>query len=108
MGYFSNATEWEYWAGDNCFRCEHWPKGEDDPGCPVELAHMLYNYELCNAGDTPGKAILDMLIPRKKGCNERCAMFQPKNGVTDQHLKDWAKYKAAMEESTRAINAGAV
>lgn len=110
MGYFSNATEWDGWAADNCFRCAHWPKDEDAPACPVEQAHMIYNYDLCNADDTPGKAILDMLIPRKKGnCyNERCAMFQHKNGVTDRHLKDWTKYKEVMEEASRAINAGAV
>lgn len=102
MAYFPNATAWEYWATDNCFRCAHWPKGDDAPGCPVEMAHTLYNYDQCK--DTPeGKAIeaiLDMLIPRAKDdiSNKKCAMFSAKNGVTDRHLKDWEKYKAAMAE----------
>lgn len=111
MAYFPNATSWEYWAPDNCFRCSHWPKDDDAPPCPVETAHMLYNYEQCK--DTPeGKAIeaiLDMLIPRTKDDlgNEKCAMFSPKNGVTDRHLKDWAKYKQVMEEMSAASPAHA-
>lgn len=99
MAYFPNMTSWEIWATDNCFRCSHWPKDDDAPACPVEMAHNLYSYELCNE-TSPGKVILDMLIPpTKDGCGaERCAMFKPKNGVTDTHLKDWDRYKAAMEE----------
>jgi len=100
MGYFSNATEWDFWASDNCFKCAHWPKGDDDPPCPVEMAHMLFNYELCNADDSPGKAILDMLIPRRKNGagNNRCAMFKDRDGLTKRHLRDWAKYKALTAE----------
>lgn len=96
MGYFSNMTEWEAWASSNCFRCGHWPKDEEAPGCPVEMAHNLFNYELCNADDHPGKVILDMLIPRdSRNCgNKRCAMFTARNGVTDRHLKDWEKNDA--------------
>lgn len=98
MGYFSNSTEWDFWASDNCMKCRHWPKTDEAPGCPVEMAHMLYGYELCNETDHPGKVILDMLIPRNKGDvgNRKCAMFVNKDGVTDRHLKDWEKYKAAM------------
>lgn len=104
MGYFPNMSSWEYWARDNCFRCAHWPKDEDAPGCPVEMAHQLYSYDLCNAENDPGKIILDMLIPPTKddlGC-EKCAMFQTKDGITDDHLKDWQKYKAAMAEMEAA------
>lgn len=100
MAYFPNMTAWESWAVDNCFRCQHWPKDDDAPGCPVEMAHTLYSYELCNEESHPGKVILDMLIPQKKdgiGAG-KCAMFQPKNGVTDKHLRDWDKYKAIMAE----------
>lgn len=99
MGYFPNMTAWEYWAADNCMRCSHWPKDENAPGCPVEMAHMLYSYQLCNDADHPGKIILDMLIPTGKLENKRCAMFSPKHGVTDRHLKDWEKYKAIMAEA---------
>ena len=103
MGYFSNATEWDFWAADNCFRCHHWPKDDDGPGCPVEMAHVLYAYELCNEKEHAGKVILDMLIPRSEnGCgNGKCAMFTPRNGISDKHLKDWQKYKAAMDEMER-------
>jgi len=107
MGYFPNMTAWEFWAADNCFKCAHWPKDDDAPGCPVEMAHTLYCYELCNS-DSPGKVILDLLIPNTKdglGC-EKCAMFQPRNGVTEKHLRDWAKYKAIMAEAATPQPAG--
>lgn len=106
MGYFPNMTAWECWATDNCAKCAHWPQKDDDPACPVEMAHMLYNYELCNDTESPGAVILDMLIPRKKGDidNAKCALFQPRNGVTEKHLKDWEKYKAIMAETERQIN----
>lgn len=104
MGYFPNATAWDFWATDNCAKCGHWPKGEDDAPCPVEMAHMLYSYELCNAEDHPGKIILDMLIPNAAsglGC-KKCALFTPRNGVSEKHLRDWEKYKAIMAEATGA------
>lgn len=100
MGYFPNMTSWEIWAADNCFKCDHWPQNDDAQPCPVETAHMLYNYDFCNDKDHPAKVMLDMLIPPDKsglGC-ERCAMFRHRNGVTDKHLKDWEKYKAIMAE----------
>lgn len=72
--------------------------------CPVMLAHMAFAYELCTAGDHPGKVILDWLIPIKKGGlgNARCTMLVRRNGVNDKQLKDWAKYKAAMAEMDAA------
>ena len=98
MGYFPNMTAWEFWAADNCFKCAHWPKGEDDPGCPVEMAHSLYCYELCNEETHPGKVILDMLIPETKDGlgNERCGMFRDRDGLSEKHLRDWQKYKEIM------------
>lgn len=104
MGYFPNMTAWEFWAADNCFKCKHWPKDDDAPCCPVEMAHTLYNYELCNKDDDPGKIILDMLIPTSKDGvhNEKCAMFTHRNGVTEKHLRDWEKYKAIMAEAERS------
>jgi hypothetical protein len=104
MGYFPNMDSWEFWAATNCFRCDHWPKDDDAPCCPVETAHQLYSYELCNATDQPGKVILDLLIPiAKSGVgNEKCAMFKSRDGITDKHLKDWDKYKAAMAEMSAA------
>lgn len=100
MGYFSNMTEWECWAVNNCFKCGHWPKNEEAPACPVEMAHALYSYELCTAANNPGKIILDMLIPPAKngvGCG-KCAMFKDRDGLTAKHLRDWEKYKALMAE----------
>lgn len=106
MGYFPNMTAWETWAVDNCFKCAHWPKGEDGPPCPVESAHMLYGYDLCNSEEDPGKVILDMLIPQKSGgvgC-AKCAMFKDRDGLSARHLKDWQKYKAAMAERDAATS----
>lgn len=103
MGYFPNMSAWEFWAVDNCFKCAHWPKDEDAPPCPVESAHMLYGYDLCNDKESPGAVMLEMLIPTDKsgvGC-EKCAMFTARNGVTEKHLKDWEKYKAIMAENER-------
>ncbi|WP_257541213.1 hypothetical protein [Sphingobium sp. CFD-1] len=100
MGYFSNATEGDFWEAENCAHCVHNKPGQDDPMCPVMLAHMTYAYELCNAESHPGKVILDWLIPRNKSGvgNARCAMLVRKNAVSDKHLKDWTRYKAAMAE----------
>ncbi|QEH81152.1 hypothetical protein EIK56_24940 [Sphingomonas sp. C8-2] len=67
------------------------------------MAHTLYSYELCSHTDHPGKVILDLLIPQsKRGGPGKCAMFQHKNGITDKHLRDWDKYKAAMAEMKEA------
>jgi hypothetical protein len=98
MGYFPNSTSWEIWAADNCFKCAHWPKDEDGPPCPVEMAHMLFNYDQ-EPGD-PVEIILSALIPQESGGigNERCAMFHDKHNLSDRHLRDWAKYKALMAE----------
>ena len=104
MGYFSNMTEAEIWQRDNCNKCAHWKDG----GCPVDDAHMLFNYELCNAGTHPGKVILDLLIPRSRddGFNEKCAMFIRRDGFSERQISDWQKYKAAMEEATGAAPKG--
>lgn len=96
MGYFPNATSWECWAVDNCFKCAHWPRDEDAQGCPVEDAHNLFNYE----AEGVAKAILDLLIPQtddRLGCKQ-CAMFKDRDGLSERHMKDWKKYKALMNE----------
>ena len=71
MGYFSNSTEGESYEAQYCVRCVH--HNPDDGGCPVFLAHLLYNYAECNKRNS----ILHMLIPiNKEGTgNEQCAMF---------------------------------
>lgn len=95
MGYFSNATEWEIWAQNNCFKCAHWPTRDNDKGCPVELIHNLYNY---NQSDQTVE-ILDILIPKKKGHgNSKCAMFIRKSNSREKEAVNWEKYKAAMKE----------
>jgi len=106
MAYFPNHTSWECWAVNNCNRCSHWPMKDDAPPCPVDMAHTLYSYELCNEKDNPAKIILDMLIPDKKCDAGKCAMFSPRNGVTEKHLRDWDKYKAIMAEAD-ALRKGA-
>ena len=91
MGYFSNMTEAEMWQVDNCNKCAHWKDG-----CPVDDAHMLFNYDLCNATDSPGKVILDLLIPRKDGWNAKCAMFIRRTKQADYEARQLEKYNAAM------------
>jgi hypothetical protein len=77
MGYFSNGTAGMDYEAEYCEKCAHFGP-EDGPGCPVWAAHLLWAYELCNDKESPGKKMLDMLIPRgKDGGNERCAMFVP-------------------------------
>ena len=71
MGYFPNGCESMYYEEQYCSRCVHFK--EDDGGCPVFHAHLLYNYKECNKEDS----ILHLLIPKKKNGlgNEQCAMF---------------------------------
>jgi hypothetical protein len=38
-------------------------------------AHWLWAYELCNDKETPGKKMLDMLIPEGEQGPEECSMF---------------------------------
>lgn len=86
MAYFSNHTEWEIWAKDNCYKCKHFPTMEKtDAGeakqCPIQMAHLLLNYDECNKEDS----VLHMLIPRKeKGVgNEACHFFEDRDEQRD-------------------------
>lgn len=83
MGYFSNGTEGQIYQDQYCRRCIYYGPPEG-PGCPVWGAHLFYSYELCNvpAEESPGKAILDMLIPMSPDrlSNEQCRMFQKAEG----------------------------
>lgn len=75
MGYFSNGTEGDMFEATYCNKCVH---EDDEKGCPVMLAHILYSYDLCNETKHPGKVMLDMLIPRDGPWNKQCAMFHEK------------------------------
>lgn len=96
MGYFANMTEFELWAVNNCDKCVHYKDG-----CPVDDAHTLFAYELCNDEKHPGKIILNLLIPENADGvgNAPCAMFQRSDGISERQIADWNKYKAAMEEA---------
>ncbi len=106
MGYFPNGTSGADYEAEFCVRCVHYDAEPGGPGCPVMNLHTLYNYDQFKA-TSDGKtiaAILDALIPRPE-CglhNDRCAMFVNRLAVTDEHLKDWEKYKAAMAEMSSA------
>jgi hypothetical protein len=104
MGYFPNATAWECWAVNNCFKCAHWPRAETDEPCAVAMAHQLFNYEADEG--TSLKAVLDMLIPQSGIETKPCSMFKDRHGLTPRHLRDWAKYKALMAECEDAPNPG--
>lgn len=69
MGYFPNGTAGDIYEEKYCSRCVHM---NQETGCPVMIAHQLYNYEECNKPES----ILHILIPRDKdGWNQQCAMF---------------------------------
>jgi hypothetical protein len=75
VGYFSNGTEGAMYEEDYCNRCVH--RGNDeDGGCVVWLAHLMYSYTECNSKSN-AKHILDLLIPPSKDhlYNEQCRMF---------------------------------
>ncbi len=79
MGYFSNGSEGAEYEALFCDRCVHRDEelGVDKP-CPIWMMHLLYNYELCNEKDHPGKVMLDSFIPREEpgfNGNGRCRMF---------------------------------
>lgn len=72
MAYFSNGSEGSMYEEQWCSRCVH------NDGCTVWLAHLLFNYDLCNKDD-PGNQILEMLIPtRPDGFADKCTMFHEK------------------------------
>ena len=74
MGQFSNGTEGMRFEEEFCSRCLH--IGDEEHGCPVVIAHLLYDYQLSQQPEHPGKIILDMLIPiDSEGWNEACRMF---------------------------------
>lgn len=106
MAYFPNSTSWEFWAQDNCFKCQHWPRTDDDPPCAVEMAHMLHNYDQGDAGsECPVRSILEMLIPSKGIANEQCAMFLARVGAEADESErrrlseQPSKYEAALAEA---------
>ena len=72
MGYFPNGSAGDYFERTHCNKCAH---ENEEKGCPVMLAHVLYSYELCNEKKHPGKVILDMLIPDGEAS---CAMKVPR------------------------------
>jgi len=76
MGYFPNGTSHEIWAQENCNKC--FLGGRQ---CPIELAHLLYNYEQCK----DEKSILHLLIPMTEDglCNESCGCFIDRSWVKE-------------------------
>ena len=69
MGYFSNGTEGDCYEAQYCSRCIH---EDEEHGCAVMLAHVLYNYRECNNENS----ILHLLIPLgSDGFNEQCKLF---------------------------------
>jgi hypothetical protein len=72
MGYFSNGCEGMEYEERYCRRCIHYGP-EEGPGCPIWLAHLLYNYDEANNKES----VLHMLIPRTPDGldNEECKLF---------------------------------
>lgn len=72
MGYFANGTSGQIFEAQFCEKCVHREGPDGKSGCAVMLAHLLYSYALCDEDGTPGKDILDMLIPHEP---TTCNMF---------------------------------
>lgn len=95
MAYFANGTEGLIYQETYCFRCQNWGRDKVSEvsgaeGCPIWDAHLCYSYKLCNEQGTPGKEILDELIPMKSvktkdgleyHVADQCSMFYPKPGM---------------------------
>lgn len=95
MAYFPNGTAHEAWAVENCNKCANYyhlqpehPDYDAEKNCPIELAHLLFNYE-----SEAHQEVLDVLIPQTKdGLGaEQCRMFRPKNDgfVCENCKKDY-------------------
>lgn len=71
MGYFPNGTAGSEYESKVCSKCRH--QKPDDGGCPIWLAHLLFNYK------DGAQEVLDVLIPRsEEGLgNKTCTMFEP-------------------------------
>jgi len=85
MGYFSNGTEGDSYYEHYCSRCVH----DNNHDCAVWLAHLLYNYDLCNEEKNP----LNVLIPRSKDGPVQRAM---------QDVPGCAQHRATAESFTNA------
>ena len=72
MAYFANSSEGMGYQTKYCSKCIH------DGDCAVWDLHTLYSYDLCNEEGTPGKDILDTLIPmdKKTFFAKQCTMFK--------------------------------
>ena len=85
MAYFSNGTEGDIFQENNCEMCSHW---NEETGCPVWDAHLIFAYDECDSGSNAEK-ILNMLIPMKQPEDifpDKCAMFNAK--LTDEVRSD--------------------
>ncbi len=73
MAFFSNGTEGQVYTEKYCQNCIH---DSDEEMCPVWDLHLDFAYELCNEHDSPGKIILDRLIPMDDDrWPQKCSMF---------------------------------
>lgn len=79
MGYFPNGTSGMIFEEEWCAHCIH---EDDESGCPVMLAHIVYCYT--ENDNKPLMDVLNMLIPQSKegepyNSAKECAMFIAKN-----------------------------
>lgn len=108
MAYFPNGFSHMDYDEQYCSRCVHQPIDPFNGGCTVTLLHTLYNYELCNEKEHPGKVMLDTLIPpTPDGLGaEQCTMFHERTEEEREFEiraeRDREKYAAALAEMRRA------
>lgn len=99
MAYFPNGTSGMYYEEQYCIRCVH---DSEERGCPIMLAHNLYNYRDCNDDNS----ILHLLIPREGIDNLECTMFWPKDEKADAERRAGSaiddKYRAWLAQRNHA------
>lgn len=99
MAYFPNGTAGDMFEAEWCNRCAH---EDEEKGCPVMLAHILFCYELCNNKEHPGKVMLDMLIP--EDCSS-CTMFVRRQGPKGRSSRQLNERLAELRGEAKATAA---
>jgi len=73
LGYFANGTEGEIYTSKYCDNCL---LQEEDGGCPIMDAHLIYNYDQNKIEEVKG--LLSCLIPTEGTDNLQCRMYREK------------------------------
>ena len=64
MAYYSNSSEGDLFD-EQCSECIH---ADPEVMCPIALVQMEYNYDQLKEGQEKLKAVMEILVDQKKGC----------------------------------------